>query len=174
MKAFKMKNVGLSRRKDIISAYDEYIFKFQDSDFLEVYFLGTNGWYDTDTGNTICTLIKHTDYSIIIDAGFGIYKIDRYIDFKKPVYLFISHLHIDHICGLHLLSKFNFERGLKILVKKGLKAKLNRFLSSDYTIPLSKLPYKASIFEIGKDKIETTFLDLLASSIKAFCSNIRV
>ncbi len=125
--------------------------------FPEIYFLGTNGWYDTNTGNTICTLIKHTDYSIIIDAGFGIYKIERYIDFKKPVYLFISHLHIDHICGLHLLSKFNFEKELKILVKRGLKVKLNRFLSSDYTIPLSKLSYKACIFEIDKDKIELPF-----------------
>jgi ribonuclease BN (tRNA processing enzyme) len=25
---------------------------------MKIVFLGTNGWYDTSTGNTICTLLK--------------------------------------------------------------------------------------------------------------------
>jgi len=132
----------------IISAYDEMV--IQEGD-LEVIFLGTNGWYDTDTGNTICTLIRHKDYNIIVDAGFGIYKLERYCDFSKPGYLFISHLHLDHICGLHLLAKFNFEKGLSIFIKKGLRVKLNRILSSDYTVPISKLIYKVRIIELSND-----------------------
>ncbi|GAB4031165.1 MAG: ribonuclease Z [Elusimicrobiota bacterium] len=133
---------------------------------LKIYFLGTNGWYDTELGSTICTYIKHPDYNIILDAGFGIHKLDRYCDFSKPSHLFLSHLHIDHICGLHLLAKFKFKKGLKIFLKKGLKNKLGRFLSADYTVPLNKLPYKAEIIELKKDiklPFKVVFLSLVHS-----------
>lgn len=46
---------------------------------MKIIFLGTNGWYDTKTGNTICTLIETDNEYIILDAGNGIYKIDKYI-----------------------------------------------------------------------------------------------
>ena len=86
---------------------------------MKVIFLGTNGWYDTDTGNTICTLINSEKYHIILDAGNGIYKADRYIHDDLPVYLFLSHFHLDHIEGLHVLNKFRFSQGLRIFGQKG-------------------------------------------------------
>lgn len=46
---------------------------------IKIYFLGTNGWYDSNTGSTICTLIEHKDFYFILDAGNGFNKIDRYI-----------------------------------------------------------------------------------------------
>lgn len=134
---------------------------------FELIFLGTNGWYDTDTGNTISTLIKNKDFNIIIDAGFGIYKLEKYADFAKPSYLFISHFHLDHICGLHLLCKFKFKKGLNIFIKKGMKKILNNIVSKYYTVPFSKLKYKVKIFELGNDKInlpfKLVFADLLHS-----------
>jgi len=36
---------------------------------LKVIFLGTNGWYDTATGNTICTFVQTKRYDILLDAG---------------------------------------------------------------------------------------------------------
>ena len=33
--------------------------------------LGTNGWFDTETGQTMCTLIRTRDYSVILDAGYA-------------------------------------------------------------------------------------------------------
>ena len=45
---------------------------------MDVIFLGTNGWYDSDTGNTICILIESDDYYIVLDAGNGIDKLYRY------------------------------------------------------------------------------------------------
>ncbi|MEK7333592.1 MAG: ribonuclease Z, partial [Nitrospirota bacterium] len=60
---------------------------------MKITFLGTNGWYDTATGNTICILVETERYDIILDAGNGLYKADRYISNKKPVYLFLSHFH---------------------------------------------------------------------------------
>jgi ribonuclease BN (tRNA processing enzyme) len=116
---------------------------------MKIRFLGTNGWYATNTGNTICTLIESKEYFIILDAGDGIYKVDKYIKTKKPIFLFISHLHFDHIIGLHILPKFSFPSGLQIYTKKGTKAILNKLINQPFTFPLSKLPYKVKIFEIS-------------------------
>lgn len=85
---------------------------------MKVTFLGTNGWYDTVTGNTCSVLVQSEKYDIIFDAGNGIAKADRYITQKKPVYLFISHLHIDHIAGLHTLVKFRLQQGLHICTQR--------------------------------------------------------
>ncbi len=115
---------------------------------MKVTFLGTNGWYDTDTGNTVCTLIDSEKFYLILDAGNGIYKIDRYIKEKKPIYLFISHLHIDHIEGLHILNKFKFQETLSIYGRVGIKKELNKFINDPFTMPLNKLPYPVSLNEV--------------------------
>ena len=140
--------ISINKNLKVIPAYDQMSIKENN---LEIIFLGTNGWYDTETGNTICILIKGKDYNIIIDAGFGIQKLDKYCDFSNKNYLFISHLHLDHICGLHLLAKFNFKYGLDIFIKQGLKNKLNRILSLDYTVPINHLNYKAKIIELNNN-----------------------
>jgi len=81
---------------------------------MKVVFLGTNGWYDSPTGNTISILIETAEQAILLDAGNGIFKADRYIGCDKPVSLIISHTHLDHIIGLHLLNKFKFKQGLNL------------------------------------------------------------
>jgi len=83
---------------------------------MKIHFLGTNGWYDTyDTGNTICTLIESKEGYIIFDAGFGIYRLDKYIKDDRPIFLFLSHFHMDHVCGFHVLPKFRFKQPLAII-----------------------------------------------------------
>jgi ribonuclease BN (tRNA processing enzyme) len=116
---------------------------------MEVIFLGTNGWYDSCTGNTICTLINSKKYHIILDAGNGIYKVDRYIHDDLPVYLFLSHFHLDHIEGLHILNKFRFSQGLKIFGQKGTKAVLNTIINEPFTVPLDRLPYPVEVGELS-------------------------
>jgi ribonuclease BN (tRNA processing enzyme) len=116
---------------------------------MEVIFLGTNGWYDSCTGNTICTLINSKKYHIILDAGNGIYKVDRYIHDDLPVYLFLSHFHLDHIEGLHILNKFRFSHGLKIFGQKGTKAVLNTIINEPFTVPLDRLPYPVEVGELS-------------------------
>ena len=63
--------------------------------------------------------VRTRDYDIIFDAGNGIAKADRYISQEKPVCLFLSHFHIDHIAGLHTLVKFRLKQGLKIFCIPG-------------------------------------------------------
>ncbi len=118
---------------------------------MKVVFLGTNGWYDTETGNTICTLIETEKYFIILDAGNGLYKIDQYIpDYsKKSIYLFISHFHLDHIIGLHILNKFNFRQGMYIYGQAGTKVILDMLINTPFTVSLSKLPFKVEVHELS-------------------------
>ena len=115
---------------------------------IRVTLLGTNGWYDSETGNTISILIDCPDFYIVLDAGNGLQKLDWYINDEKPVYLFLSHFHLDHICGLHILNKFSFSRGLYILGQKGTEKILNTFVNEPFTMPLSKLPFNINFIEV--------------------------
>jgi ribonuclease BN (tRNA processing enzyme) len=111
---------------------------------MKVTFLGTNGWFDTDCGNTICTLIETKTAYIILDAGNGIHKASKYIKKEMPVYLYLSHFHIDHIEGLHTLAKFKF-KSLEIIGQTGIKATIKEFLAPRYSIPVHKLPFPCNV-----------------------------
>ncbi len=124
---------------------------------MKIVFLGTNGWYDTSTGNTICILIDTSEYHIILDAGNGFHKIDRYINDEKPIYLFLSHFHLEHIIGLHILNKFNFTQGVKICGQKGTKDILNIIINQPYTMPLSGLSYSTEIIELPEEREKLPF-----------------
>lgn len=116
---------------------------------MKISFLGTNGWYDTKTGNTVCTLVETEKYFLIFDAGTGFYKIDRYIKKdKKPIYLFFSHYHLDHIIGLHSLAKFNFPQGIKIFGQTGTKRILKKIVNIPYSKSFMDLSFKIEINDL--------------------------
>jgi len=119
---------------------------------MQVTFLGTNGWFDTAAGNTVSVLVQSEEYDIIFDAGNGIAKADRYITQKKPVFLFISHMHIDHIAGLHTLVKFRLKKGLHVFTQKGSVTDLHAFVRGPYTVPFSGLPYEAEVTELAEGR----------------------
>jgi len=124
---------------------------------MKVTFLGTNGWYDTETGNTVSTLVQTKDYDIIFDAGNGIHRADRYIDGSKPAFLFLGHFHLDHIEGLHILAKFRFGKELVICGPTGAREVLGTFLNAPFTIPLSWLPYRTRILEMPAEVASLPF-----------------
>jgi len=135
----------------------------------KIIFLGTNGWYDTITGNTICILIDTSSYTIILDAGNGIAKLDRYVDFNKPAYLFLSHFHLDHIVGLHTICKYTFSRGLWICGQEGIESILDKILDTPFTIPVKDLPFDTQFVELPSQKDQLPFsvvsLPLLHASL---------
>ncbi|TFG24220.1 MAG: MBL fold metallo-hydrolase [Promethearchaeota archaeon] len=115
---------------------------------MKVIFLGTNGWFSTLTGNTSCILIDSREFYIILDAGDGLYKIDNYIKDDKPILLFLSHLHLDHIVGIHIFNKFQFKEKMQIYGYTGIKKNIDTILRHPFTVPLSELPFNAEIHEI--------------------------
>jgi len=124
---------------------------------MNAVFLGTNGWFGTNTGDTICTLVKTDDYDIVFDAGSGLFKIDKYIDGTRPVYLFLSHYHFDHISGLHGLSKICCNEGLFIVGQPDICNVMNVIVNRPFTIPLNELAYNVKILELPKDKEHIPF-----------------
>jgi ribonuclease BN (tRNA processing enzyme) len=109
---------------------------------------GTNGWYTSKTGYTTCITIDTPDYFIILDAGDGFSKIpDIYPSIQKPTYLFLSHLHLDHISGLHTLARCKFKGGLTIFGPLGIEV-LSNFIGYPYTVPIKELEFPLSIVEL--------------------------
>ena len=117
---------------------------------MQVTFLGTNGWYDTLTGNTCSVLVRSDDYNIIFDAGNGIAKADRYLDQEKPTFLFISHYHIDHVAGLHTLVKFRFSHPLQICGQPGIGTVLRSLVREPFTVPFEDLPFQVQFMELAE------------------------
>ncbi|MFX1371742.1 MAG: MBL fold metallo-hydrolase [Promethearchaeota archaeon] len=120
---------------------------------MKLIFLGTNGWYSTHN-NTICTLIDSENFYVIFDAGDGLHKLDMYINENKPIILFLSHTHLDHIIGFHILSKFRFKQSFNIIGYSGIKEALNNIIRHPYTSSLKNLSYKIEISEVDEGDYE--------------------
>ncbi len=114
--------------------------KQYDCSAVKIIFLGTNGWYTNENGNTPCVLIDSKDHYVVFDAGNGIYKLDKYITQDKPVSLFISHFHLDHVAGFHTLPKFSFPQGINIYMAMGRKKDFETLVSPPYTIGYKPSP----------------------------------
>lgn len=126
---------------------------------MKVVFLGTNGWYDTATGNTICILVQTAAYDLLLDAGNGLAKADNYgagAD-GRPVYLFLSHFHLDHVVGLHTLAKFSFSGGLTICGPAGSRDILATLVAQPFTLPLTDLPYPTVVRELPAEQKKIPF-----------------
>jgi len=124
---------------------------------MRITFLGTNGWYSTETGNTACVLIDSDACYIVFDAGDGIYKLDKYITSAKPIYLFISHFHLDHVFGFHILSKFEFKQRISVYGQKGTKKLLSHLVQHPFTVPLSDLPIRIEVNELSEGTHKVPF-----------------
>lgn len=124
---------------------------------MKIIFLGTNGWYNTKVANTTSIFIETKKFYIIFDAGDGFYKIDRFIKDKRPIYIFMSHFHLDHITGFHTLNKLNLPQGLKIYGQKGISEFLNKIFCPPFSLNFNKLDYKVELLELAAEKHNLPF-----------------
>lgn len=122
---------------------------------MKITFLGTNGWYSSPTGDTPSIVIDSKDQYVVLDAGNGIYKLDGYIKEDKPISLFISHFHIDHVSGLHILSKFDFKQGIDVYVGKDRSKDFETLVNPPFTVG-----YKPNPKNINKLKTEIRLREL--------------
>jgi ribonuclease BN (tRNA processing enzyme) len=118
-----------------------------EGEMIKITALGTNGWFDTQTGSTTCMMIQTSEYTIVLDAGYGITKIKQLVDFSKPAYIFLSHLHLDHIIGLHTLDYVKFELPLTIVAPLQGKKALLEILRPPYTTDWKRVPYEVKVLE---------------------------
>jgi len=118
---------------------------------VKLIFLGTNGWYDTPTGDTISILIRADDFCLVLDAGNGFHKLSRYMaGMDLPVYIFISHFHLDHVSGLHTIDMNSFHSGCTIIGGKGTSESLSGLMRQPYTKPLSEMDFGVNVEELDE------------------------
>lgn len=117
---------------------------------MKIKILGTNGWYSTETGNTICILIESKSCYVVLDAGEGMKNLDQHIKSGLPIFLFLSHFHFDHISGFHILNKFQFTQPMKIFGQPGTKDMLGTIIAHPYTLPPEELKTKIIIEELSE------------------------
>jgi ribonuclease BN (tRNA processing enzyme) len=118
---------------------------------MKVVFLGTNGWYSTNSGNTSCVLIDSEKYYVVLDSGDGIYKLKEYVRAEKPIIIFLSHLHLDHIIGFHVFGKFRFNQNIEVYGYEGTKKGL-QIICHPYTAPFSELPLKIEAYDLKEGR----------------------
>lgn len=105
-------------------------------------------------GNTSCVSLHWEEGTVIFDAGTGILALGQWLEEmekekQKPIYLFISHLHLDHVIGLPLFPLF-FEQGIRFHLygsgegEKTFQERLTTLLSPPYW-PVSIREFPASI-----------------------------
>ena len=118
---------------------------------MKLHFLGTNGWFDTKSGNTLSVLLDTAKAYIVFDAGGGFYKLDRYVKENKPIIVLLSHFHLDHIIGLHVLAKFNFIQGIQVFGPKGIRKLFGTIINAPYSMPVNKLKTKLVVGEFSNN-----------------------
>ena len=81
--------------------------------------LGSGGWIPTPRRETTCAILSLPEALFIFDAGTGLARLleDGFrgeLEVDRPVHLFISHYHLDHIAGLFYLPAMFLNRTLHL------------------------------------------------------------
>ncbi|MCX8197004.1 MAG: ribonuclease Z [Candidatus Micrarchaeota archaeon] len=121
-------------------------------DKIKVKFFGTNGWYTTETGHTVCATISFGKSTIILDAGEGLTRLEKEKNGKRKFFLFLSHFHLDHVFGLHVLPKLTKMKKIKIFGQPGTKKILAQLLNHPFTASpkeLEEIGLEVDIHEIS-------------------------
>jgi len=116
-----------------------------------IFFLGTNGWFATKTGNTVCAAIRAKDRLIVLDAGDGFQRIPALMARLrlKRADVFLSHLHIDHSAGLHTLPRMPRGMRVRIFVHKSYIPALRFLLSHPYTASAGEQLAKVTLHPVS-------------------------
>lgn len=76
---------------------------------MDVTLLGTMGWMPRGTRETTCFAVRTDSDLLLFDAGTGLRRLldpehAYLVEGAAEVHLFLSHYHLDHVCGLAYLS----------------------------------------------------------------------
>jgi ribonuclease BN (tRNA processing enzyme) len=83
--------------------------------------LGTQGWIPTGRRETTCLALTSGDRLLIFDAGTGLRRLleppgSSLLAAAREFHLFLTHYHLDHVCGLAYLPGIFADRKLTVHV----------------------------------------------------------
>ena len=119
---------------------------------MKVTFLGTNGWYNYDNHETSCVLVESKNYNLIFDLGSGIKNLNKIKFKKKQTFIFISHLHLDHVIGIHYLNSISNLGDINILLHKKYNSKFRDIFNKPYTLKYNNYKNKINIIPFDEKK----------------------
>ncbi|MFA6328758.1 MAG: MBL fold metallo-hydrolase [Candidatus Micrarchaeia archaeon] len=142
---------------------------------MKIFFLGTNGWFATRTGNTVCAAIladggiagalrprnsrANGGRLIVLDAGDGFQHVPALMARLgvSSADVFLSHLHIDHIGGLHTLPLLPRGARVRVFAHKSYLPALKRFVAHPYTATPSEQWAKVTLHPLstGENKVHS-------------------
>ena len=125
---------------------------------MKLLVLGSSGGAPTKNRNCTSFVLKTESYGIMLDCSENTQRQLLIAGYKlsKIRYIFISHLHFDHIAGLIPMlstkSMFGIEGKVTIAGPKGIK----RFIETNLEFVASKFSFETEIIEV-EDNMEITF-----------------
>ena len=133
---------------------------------MKVTFLGTNGWYNYDNQETSCVLLETKKFNVILDLGSGIKNLNR-IKFKpKKTFIFISHLHLDHIVGIHYLSSIAKLEDINIILHKKYIKKFKNIFNKPYTLKFTNFKNKISIVSFEENNYPKIPIEFITKKLE--------
>ncbi len=140
---------------------------------INIISLGSSGGAPTKRRNCTSFLIKLESYGILIDCSEGTQRQLLKANYKisKLRYIFISHLHLDHLAGLVPLlatkSMFNIPGPLTIIGP----SKIKEYINFNLNIANSRLNYELKIIELEDIYYKINFAEF---TLKSYLLNHRV
>ncbi|HUY00643.1 MAG TPA: ribonuclease Z [Candidatus Deferrimicrobium sp.] len=127
---------------------------------MKIILLGTGTTLPQKNRNAAGLLIQIFEDFLLFDCGNGILRQieNSGVDFTKIKFIFISHLHVDHISDLPILLKAILMRGelnnIKIFGPSTIKRRIEVWFTEIYSY-LNKILKKIEIEEFNQNLIET-------------------
>ncbi len=132
---------------------------------MKITFLGTNGWYNYDNHETSCVFIESKNFNLILDLGSGIKNLNK-IKFKnRETFIFISHLHLDHVIGIHYLSSIAKLKNINIILHNKYLKKFKDIFSKPYTLKYKNYKNRINIISFNKKKYPNIPINFISKQL---------
>ena len=119
---------------------------------MRIEFLGTGGFHPNERRHTTCLMVP--EIGLVLDCGTAGFRIAEHLE-TKTLDLFLSHAHLDHICGLTYLVTLPLIQGVEKMRLFGVQNVLDAVrdsLFSEAIFPVGP-PFEFQAFTAG-DTIE--------------------
>ena len=125
----------------------------------QLVFYGTSGWFETSQGATSCVGLHLDECVILFDLGTGLSRLPPESVRGRPLIVVLSHLHLDHSYGLHILPRLK-PSSLTLLTHRALAPHLKRLLAWPFTKPAEGLGYPVQILGLKNERLSRGSLEI--------------